>query len=228
MSTIPHARPNYVVVWAWLVFLLGISPAAVYLPFSQTVTVTLIFVVAAVKAFLVVVNFMSTNLCSVHLSCFAAQRQPESAGELAGRDRRLGNDLPRRARRGVDSAGAIRTHVDLQLYGATFYTLIGFHGLHVLAAVIVLLVFMANNQIQRNKLMKRFLQLLGIAVFLLFLLPAVSEACPKCFAATGKQALNAYYVSIAFMSLIPFGIIGAVLTWIYRQTHPRRMDKKTN
>jgi caa(3)-type oxidase subunit IV len=58
MSNTPHARPNYVAVWAWLVFLLGISLAAVYLPFSQTVTVMLIFVVAAVKAFLVAVNFM--------------------------------------------------------------------------------------------------------------------------------------------------------------------------
>lgn len=53
-----HARPNYIAVWAWLVFLLMISLAAVYLPFSQTITVAIIFVVAAVKAFLVVVNFM--------------------------------------------------------------------------------------------------------------------------------------------------------------------------
>lgn len=58
MSNTVHARPNYVAVWAWLVFLLAISLAAVYLPFSQTVTVVLIFVVAAVKAFLVLVNFM--------------------------------------------------------------------------------------------------------------------------------------------------------------------------
>jgi caa(3)-type oxidase subunit IV len=58
MSTTPHARPNYVAIWAWLVFLLIISMAAVYLPFSQTATVTMIFVVAAVKAFLVAANFM--------------------------------------------------------------------------------------------------------------------------------------------------------------------------
>jgi cytochrome c oxidase subunit 4 len=58
MSTPAHARPNYVAVWAWLVFLLVISLAAVYLPFSQTATVAIIFVVAVVKAFLVVVNFM--------------------------------------------------------------------------------------------------------------------------------------------------------------------------
>lgn len=58
MSNTAHPRPNYVAVWAWLVFLLIISLAAVYLPFSQTVTVAIIFVVAAVKAFLVLVNFM--------------------------------------------------------------------------------------------------------------------------------------------------------------------------
>lgn len=58
MPNVTHARPNYVAVWAWLVFLLIISLAAVYLPFSQTITVTIIFVVAAVKAFLVLVNFM--------------------------------------------------------------------------------------------------------------------------------------------------------------------------
>lgn len=53
-----HPRPNYFAIWAWLVFLLVLSLLAVYLPFSQTVTVTLIFAVAVVKAFLVVVNFM--------------------------------------------------------------------------------------------------------------------------------------------------------------------------
>lgn len=58
MSTSAHQRPNYVVVWLWLVGLLVISLAAVYLPFSQAATVTMIFVVAVVKAFLVVTNFM--------------------------------------------------------------------------------------------------------------------------------------------------------------------------
>lgn len=58
MSRPAHPRPNYVAVWAWLLFLLIISLAAVYLPFSQQITVSIIFLVAAVKAFLVVVNFM--------------------------------------------------------------------------------------------------------------------------------------------------------------------------
>lgn len=58
MANTPHNRPNYIAVWAWLVLLLGLSLAAVFLPFSPAVTVTLIFVIAAVKAFLVAVNFM--------------------------------------------------------------------------------------------------------------------------------------------------------------------------
>ena len=58
MTQVDHARPNYVSVWAWLVLLLFLSLAAVYLPFSQTVTVSFIFIVAGVKAFLVAANYM--------------------------------------------------------------------------------------------------------------------------------------------------------------------------
>jgi hypothetical protein len=66
------------------------------------------------------------------------------------------------------------------------------------------------------KIKKHILFLLSIALVILSL-PSLSEACPKCFASTTKQVLNAYYVSIAFMAVIPFGIIGSVLMWIYRQ-----------
>ncbi|MDZ7345080.1 MAG: cytochrome C oxidase subunit IV family protein [candidate division KSB1 bacterium] len=58
MMNSEHARPNYVAVWAWLVLLLAVSLAVVYLPFSQAITVSMIFIVAAVKAFLVAANFM--------------------------------------------------------------------------------------------------------------------------------------------------------------------------
>ncbi len=58
MTDTKHAHPNYIVIWAWLVFLLAISVVAVYLPFSQWITVTFIFVVAAVKAVIVAMYFM--------------------------------------------------------------------------------------------------------------------------------------------------------------------------
>lgn len=58
MSETKHAHPNYIAVWAWLVLLLVVSVAAVMLPFSQTITVSFIFIVATVKAALVAVYFM--------------------------------------------------------------------------------------------------------------------------------------------------------------------------
>lgn len=58
MAHAEHARPNYVGIWVWLVVLLAVSLAAVYLPFSQTATIIVIFAVAVVKAFLVAVNYM--------------------------------------------------------------------------------------------------------------------------------------------------------------------------
>ena len=61
----PHSdrtRPNYLAIWAWLVILLAISLVAVYLPFSHGVTVTFIFIVAAVKAFLVAANYMGLRV----------------------------------------------------------------------------------------------------------------------------------------------------------------------
>jgi hypothetical protein len=68
---------------------------------------------------------------------------------------------------------------------------------------------------------------------MLFLFPDAISACPKCFAAIGKQVLNAYYVSIAFMMFIPFGIVGGIVIWLYRtrrkidQDSPTLMDTRT-
>jgi len=58
MTNVEHTRPNYVAVWGWLVLLLFISLAAVYLPFSQAAAVVMMFVVAVVKAALVAAYFM--------------------------------------------------------------------------------------------------------------------------------------------------------------------------
>ena len=58
MAHAGHARPNYVAIWAWLVGLLIVSVLAVYLPFSQTTTVTIIFLIAVAKAVIVAAYFM--------------------------------------------------------------------------------------------------------------------------------------------------------------------------
>ena len=58
MAATAHARPNYVLIWAWLMGLLFVSLLAVYLPFSHVVTVTMIFSIAVAKAVLVAAYFM--------------------------------------------------------------------------------------------------------------------------------------------------------------------------
>ncbi|MFQ5639961.1 MAG: cytochrome C oxidase subunit IV family protein [bacterium] len=58
MTDTQYKHPKYVAIWAWLLLLLFVSVAAVYLPFSQTLTVFFIFLVAAVKAWMVAVYFM--------------------------------------------------------------------------------------------------------------------------------------------------------------------------
>jgi len=58
MAEAAHARPNYVAIYLWLVGLLMVSLLAVYLPFSQTTTITIIFLIAAAKAVIVAAYFM--------------------------------------------------------------------------------------------------------------------------------------------------------------------------
>ena len=51
----------------------------------------------------------------------------------------------------------------------------------------------------------------------LLFMPEAAESCPKCYAASNEKVLDAYYVSIAFMALIPFATIGMIAVWIRRQ-----------
>lgn len=53
-----EAKPNYVAIWAWLVFLLAVGLAASFLPGTRTLGVALIFATAVVKALLVALNYM--------------------------------------------------------------------------------------------------------------------------------------------------------------------------
>jgi len=54
--------------------------------------------------------------------------------------------------------------------------------------------------------------LISIAVMLF--LTTAAHACPNCFASSKAQALQAYYVSIAFMALIPFGMVAGLVLWL--------------
>ena len=58
MTNTERPHPNYVAVWIWLMLLLAVSLVAVYLPFSQGLTVFLILVIALVKSVLVATYFM--------------------------------------------------------------------------------------------------------------------------------------------------------------------------
>ena len=56
MASTEH--PNYLGVSVWLVVLLVVSLGVVYLPFSHTVTVSMIFIAALAKAVIVAANYM--------------------------------------------------------------------------------------------------------------------------------------------------------------------------
>jgi caa(3)-type oxidase subunit IV len=53
-----HAHPNYTAIWLWLMGLLIVSVLVSYLPISTVLAVSIIFVLSAVKALLVALNFM--------------------------------------------------------------------------------------------------------------------------------------------------------------------------
>ncbi len=40
--------------------------------------------------------------------------------------------------------------------------------------------------------------------------PAAAGACPLCYGSSAPQVLNAYYLSTAVLSLLPFAIIGVI------------------
>jgi hypothetical protein len=49
--------------------------------------------------------------------------------------------------------------------------------------------------------------LLAVAGFALAFDPTSVLACPACYASLGTRLLNTYYLSTAFLSLLPFAII---------------------
>ena len=58
MSDAAHPRTNYFAIYLLLIGLLAVSVAAVYLPFSTGITMTIIFLIALAKALIVAAYFM--------------------------------------------------------------------------------------------------------------------------------------------------------------------------
>ena len=56
------ARSNYVVIWVWLLVLMGAGVAASFLPGARALAVTAIFATAVAKALLVALHYMHLKL----------------------------------------------------------------------------------------------------------------------------------------------------------------------
>lgn len=74
MTSAENVLPGYVIVWVWLVVLLGAGLAVVSLPIPRTAAVALVFGVASLKAGLVVRNYM--HLKSEHRLIYAIALVP--------------------------------------------------------------------------------------------------------------------------------------------------------
>ena len=67
--SVPHDTDSfYIEIWAWLVGLLAIGTAAVFLPIPKLAALLVVFAVAIVKAVLVVRNYM--HLKAEHLMIY--------------------------------------------------------------------------------------------------------------------------------------------------------------
>jgi hypothetical protein len=53
-------------------------------------------------------------------------------------------------------------------------------------------------------------------------LPRIALACPVCFSNGNPRVLQAYYISVAFMSALPLALIGGVAWWLYTSARRTR------
>ncbi len=72
----------------------------------------------------------------------------------------------------------------------------------------------------------RFLLLVGpgLVSIALLALPEFVSACPSCGAGGTGRSRTAFIISTAFMTLLPFGLFGAVLLWIRRRMRGESAD----
>lgn len=62
----------------------------------------------------------------------------------------------------------------------------------------------------------------GVAVVVVAALPSAVLACPVCFSNGNPRVLEAYYISVAFMSALPLALIAGVGWWLYTSARRAR------
>ena len=60
----------------------------------------------------------------------------------------------------------------------------------------------------------RFSLLFITALFLYFLYPGLSIACPNYLVQTGQEVKNAYYLTAGILMFLPPGIIASIFLWV--------------
>ncbi|MFQ5637681.1 MAG: hypothetical protein ACE5IR_06760 [bacterium] len=58
---------------------------------------------------------------------------------------------------------------------------------------------------------------------LVWLFPIDVLSCPVCFSSASKNVLHTYYISAAFLTLLPFTVLGVIFYWVKsqkRMSHP--------
>jgi hypothetical protein len=68
----------------------------------------------------------------------------------------------------------------------------------------------------RRREHRRWLRVLPGVAFATALQPALAAACPACFSAVNERVLETYYLTAAFMSVLPLVIAAAFALWLRR------------
>ena len=56
-----------------------------------------------------------------------------------------------------------------------------------------------------------------VAPTLVLALPSIARACPVCFSTENDAYRFAYLVTGIFMTLLPFGVVGGLVLWVWRR-----------
>jgi len=49
-----------------------------------------------------------------------------------------------------------------------------------------------------------------------------ASACPVCFSSTTDEVLHTYYLSAAFLTLLPLGLVGGFIAFVYWSVRKRK------